>query len=73
MDDDDRTPETEPTPPVGIEDPETDVIEQHLPVDRHSIPADDPYAEPAPAEADPADATEQRFPVQLDDDYPPTA
>lgn len=56
---------------VDLEEPEADVIEQHLPIDPDAEP-DDADGEPVPGEADPGDAVEQRLPVGLDEEYPPS-
>jgi hypothetical protein len=53
---------------VDVEDPEADVIEQHLPARDDIETDDDPYRVPAPPEADPADAVEQRRVVAFDED-----
>jgi hypothetical protein len=68
--------EREPALPemaVDLEEPEADVIEQHLPVAPDPDPYVGPDSEPPPLEADPADVQEQRSSLDADDDYPPTA
>ena len=57
---------------VDLEEPEADVIEQHLPADPAAEPEHDADGEPVPGEADPGDAVEQRRPVGLDEEYPPS-
>jgi hypothetical protein len=72
---DTREPGPHPAVPhvdVDVEDPEADVLEQHLPTRDDTEIDDDPYRAPAPPEADPADAVEQRRAVTIDeDDLPP--
>jgi hypothetical protein len=67
-------PENGPEPALPVESvdigvPEEDVLEQQLPVEPGTRP--DFESEPPP-EADPADALEQRIPVDVDEPYPPT-